>query len=518
MNEPSPRSETAASGISLDATETEQRKAFLEFGPQDVQLLVELHAHLADQASFFVHDFYAHLLGFEETRRLIPDDATLARLGKTQAAYFERLTAGDYDADYIRDRLRIGVVHQRVGLEPKWYIGAYNKYLALLLPKVWQVCGGDEAKSLATTRALLKVIFLDMGIAIDTYIHADKQAVHDKAAQLAALNQIAVAISSSLSLEELLSEIMESGMSLVGATAASVAFYNEETQHFDELHTRGLSEHFVKNMRFRRDGLATEAFRNGGHILSSDRPESRHKLSRLARAEGILSFVCLPLTSHARRQGVLCFYRQDRDDFLPEETGLLTTLSYLAAGALENARLHARMVTLAATDALTGLFNRRTFDERFRAEFLRSQRFDKPFALALMDIDHFKYVNDTYGHAAGDAVLQALAMILKKQTRDVDVVARYGGEEFTVILPESDEAKAQAIAERIRRAVANAPFRLPGGDAITVTISIGVACYPSCTADANQMLEGADEAMYQAKQTGRNRVCLFGGKPNAKTG
>jgi len=513
MNEPSPSLETAAPA--LDAKEAEQRKAFLELGPEDARLLVELHTHLADQASFFVHDFYAHLLAFEEIRRLIPDDATLARLGKTQAAYFDRLTAGEYDADYIQDRLRIGVAHQRVGLEPKWYIGAYNKYLALLLPKIWQAYPGDEARQLATARALLKVIFLDMGIAIDTYIHAGQQAISDKATQLAALNRIAVAISSSSGLEELLSRIMESGMSLVGAGAASVAFYNEETQHFDELHTRGLSEHFVKNMRFRRDGLATEAFRNGSHILSNDRHESRYKLSSLARAEGILSFVCLPLTSHSRRQGVLYFYRHDRDVFLPEEIGLLTTLSYLAAGALENARLHARMVTLAATDTLTGLSNRRTFDERFKAEFLRSQRFDKPFALALLDIDHFKYVNDTWGHAAGDAVLKALARILKKQTRDVDIVARYGGEEFTAILPESDEGKAQAIVERIRRAVATTPFRLPGGEAITVTVSIGVACYPSRAADANQMLEGADQAMYQAKQTGRNRVCLFGGKPNA---
>lgn len=511
MNDSTIRPESTKHSIILDANEAEQRKAFLELGAEDSRLLVELHTRLADQTSFFVHDFYAHLLAFEETRRLIPDEATLAKLSKTQAAYFSRLTAGEYDAEYIQDRLRIGTAHQRVELEPKWYIGAYNKYLALLLPKVWQFYQGDETKLLATTRALLKVIFLDMGIAIDTYIYANQQAIRDKAAQLDALNQIAVAISSSLGLENLLNKIMASGISLIGAKAASVAFFNEDTQKFDEWHTQGLSNSFIKNMHFRRNGLAEETFRGNGHIISNNRRESKHKLSKLARSEGVQSFICLPLSSHARRQGVLYFYREDRDDFLPEEISLLTTLSYLAAGALENARLHAKTVTLAATDALTGLSNRRTFDERFKAEFQRAQRFDKPFALLLLDIDHFKHINDTYGHVAGDEVLKSLAKILKKQTRDVDIVARYGGEEFTVILPESDGDKAQTIAERIRRTVSNTSFLMPGEEPITITVSIGVACYPCCAPDATQMVERADQAMYLAKQTGRNRVSLYHG-------
>jgi diguanylate cyclase (GGDEF)-like protein len=509
MNEPRPRSEGNAPDLPRDPSEVEQRKALLDFGARDIGLLRELHALLAGQAAFFVDDFYAHLLAFEETRQLIPDEATLSKLKKTQLSYFNRLTAGEYDADYLQDRLRIGVAHQRVGLAPRWYLGAYSKYLALLLPKIGEFHRGDEEKILATTSALLKVVFLDMGVAIDTYIDADQQAIRHKAAQLAALNQAAVAISSSLGLQELRDKILAWGTSLTGCQATAIVFHDEGSRGFDQAHTRGLSEHFVKSMRFRDDGLAAQAFRSHSPILSSDLSDSRHKLSGLAREEGIRSFICLPLASHARPLGVLYFYRKDNDSFLAEEIDLLTTFSYLAAGALENAQLHAKAVTLAATDTLTGLANRRTFDAHLKSEFHCAQRFSEPFALLLLDIDHFKRVNDTYGHQAGDEVLKSLARIFKKQLREVDIAARYGGEEFVAILPESDEAKAHAVAERIRQAVAERPFMLHGGNALPITISIGVACYPDCADSTEQIVEHADQAMYLAKQTGRNRVCLF---------
>ena len=113
-------------------------------------------------------EFYAHLLKFDETRRFIPDTESLERLKRTQAAYFESLTAGDYGPGYVLDRLRVGIVHQRIGLEPKWYIGAYSKYLSGLLPELWRLLHRDPQKFLDTYRALQKVVLLDMGLAIDT--------------------------------------------------------------------------------------------------------------------------------------------------------------------------------------------------------------------------------------------------------------------------------------------------------------------------------------------------------------
>ena len=127
-----------ARALGIDEGEVAHRKAFLEFGEADVRLLTELHARLQGTQRRFVDEFYAHLLKFDETRRFIPDAESLDRLKRTQATYFETLTAGDYGPKYILDRLRVGIVHQRIGLEPKWYIGAYSKYLSGLLPELWR--------------------------------------------------------------------------------------------------------------------------------------------------------------------------------------------------------------------------------------------------------------------------------------------------------------------------------------------------------------------------------------------
>ncbi len=493
----------------LDSDEVARRKAFLEFGEQDVALLTELHEQFAGDAGFFVDAFYAHLLSFEELGGLLRDEATLDRLKRAQTAYFSQLTAGDYGEEYIQNRLHVGAAHERVGLEPKWYIGAYCKYLALMLPRIAQIAKDRNSGRAETVLALLKIVFLDMGIAIDAYINAHQQALQRQSTQISALNQIAVAISSTLGWQELLDRIMRSGIALTGSKAACLAFYDEDRHCFGEWHTQGLSDHFVKNMSFRPRGLASKALASGRHILSNDHPETGHKLSELTRREGVLCFLCLPFVSHTHPLGVLYLYRDDRDTFLPEEIELLATFAHLAAIAAENTRLHTSTVKLAATDALTGLLNRRALDERLKIEQQRTQRYGKAFSLLLLDIDHFKKTNDSHGHVAGDAVLKAFAAILVQQTRDLDSVARYGGEEFVVVLPETAGGGAKVVAERIRKAVSSTPFALPDGHEIDITVSIGIACFPHSAGNIEAMLERADQALYLAKNTGRNRISLY---------
>lgn len=265
----------------------------------------------------------------------------------------------------------------------------------------------------------------------------------------------------------------------------------------------------MQNISFRSGGLADETFVSGTYVLSNDLPGTRHQLSKLARDEGIRSFICLPLTSHAGRLGVIYFYRGDRDTFLPDEIDLLKTFVHLAAVTLENARLYARVEQEARIDALTGLLNRRSFDRRLAEEHSRASRFNKPYALALLDIDHFKNINDMYGHPAGDAVLAQIGQLLAHQFREEDVAARYGGEEFTVILPEIGGSTARTVAESVRRAIAATPFVLPDGTEIGVTVSIGVSCYPSCATNGAAAVSTADQALYIAKEAGRNRVVLY---------
>jgi len=166
------------------------------------------------------------------------------------------------------------------------------------------------------------------------------------------------------------------------------------------------------------------------------------------------------------------------------------------------------------TDSLTGLKNRRFFDERLHEEFRRAQRYGDTLSLIMIDLDHFKDVNDRHGHPAGDQVLREAAALIRASIRDPDICSRYGGEEFAVILPKTHMSGALAVAERIWRELGAKEYLLPqaGGPAksVRVTASIGIAFYPSKDISSGEMLlKFSDQALYQAKRGGRNSICLY---------
>lgn len=181
----------------------------------------------------------------------------------------------------------------------------------------------------------------------------------------------------------------------------------------------------------------------------------------------------------------------------------------LRAQEVELRRLNKQLHDLARTDSLTGLANRREFDEAMAREVVRVTRHAMPLALLAMDLDHFKRVNDTYGHAAGDQVLREVAQILRSGTRVVDVVARLGGEELAVLMPHTVERDAAIVAERLREAIASHRFVLASGETIRCTASVGVAATTrELPLDGIALLHAADTALYAAKTDGRNRVKL----------
>ena len=167
------------------------------------------------------------------------------------------------------------------------------------------------------------------------------------------------------------------------------------------------------------------------------------------------------------------------------------------------------------TDALTGLKNRRFFDERLQEEFRRAQRYGDYLALIMIDLDHFKGVNDRFGHPAGDSVLRETASLIRASIRDPDICARYGGEEFAVILPKTHMTGALTVAERVWRELGGKDYAIPGGGdgvpaTVRVTASLGVAFYPSKDITTGELLlRFADEALYQAKRAGRNTICVY---------
>lgn len=162
---------------------------------------------------------------------------------------------------------------------------------------------------------------------------------------------------------------------------------------------------------------------------------------------------------------------------------------------------NAKLRVLSTTDGLTGVRNRAAFNDRLAEEFERARRYDHPLSLLLLDVDHFKSFNDTFGHPAGDGVLQEVVRLVAGAARGTDVVARYGGEEFAVVLPDTDFAGAMVLAERVRRAVANGDWVLR-----SVTVSIGVATLSADAADPAALVREADVALYDSKRNGRNRA------------
>jgi diguanylate cyclase (GGDEF)-like protein len=204
--------------------------------------------------------------------------------------------------------------------------------------------------------------------------------------------------------------------------------------------------------------------------------------------------------------GVVSIARAGRD-FDDAEYDLFAYLTGQAAVSIENVDLHEMVRIQAVTDELTGLYNLRHFHETLDGEIERSRRFGQPVGLMLLDIDNFKSVNDTYGHQQGDLVLIEVGRVLRALSRDIDEPARYGGEEMGVILPQTDVAGAELLAERMRAAVAGIEIdRLDGGGRLQVTASFGVASLPSNARDKDSLIAEADAALYRAKRSGKNRV------------
>ncbi len=215
--------------------------------------------------------------------------------------------------------------------------------------------------------------------------------------------------------------------------------------------------------------------------------------------------VAVALPSSNTVIGVLLLWDRDRDeDFTEDDLATLGTFTSQATVAVDNVLLHEEARRLSVTDGLTGLANYRGFTVTVGKEVERAVRFERPLALLMLDLDHFKLVNDVWGHPRGDAVLVELATRVRAQIRDVDTLARYGGEEFVVVLAETDRAGAVQAAERICAAVRRRPFGEDGEQPIDVTLSLGVAVFQDHGTSSTALLRRADEALYAAKRGGRD--------------
>jgi two-component system cell cycle response regulator len=262
------------------------------------------------------------------------------------------------------------------------------------------------------------------------------------------------------------------------------------------------------------------ALDSGRTVLTSgaadDQTAAAHPLHPSPRIAGPRSIAAIPFTVDRWRSGVMLLRTGRGERMLTREDVEFADIVVRAAvaairraQALETTRAdNRRLEALATTDPLTRILNRRALLDRLTAEVDRARRFDSSLCLLLLDVDHFKRINDTAGHLAGDRVLRQIGALLEDAARKVDVVARYGGEEFVAILPETSVDGATIFAERLRERIAAHDFDLGGDEPAHLTVSIGIASFPSLrVASTEDLFARADEALYRAKSGGRNQVC-----------
>lgn len=222
----------------------------------------------------------------------------------------------------------------------------------------------------------------------------------------------------------------------------------------------------------------------------------------------VLAYLGAPILSKGKALGFLNLDSSTPGYFTVDHAETLQIFANQVGTAIENARLYTEIQSLAVTDELTGVYNRRGFFELGQREVERARRFDRPLSALMLDIDHFKLFNDQYGYSTGDQVLVTVAQRCRDVIRDVDLLGRFGGEEFMLLLAEDTRATASQVAERLRQAIANQPFITSRGE-ITVTISLGVAQMSAESEDVHQLIDQAGSALQTAKTNGRNRVCVY---------
>jgi diguanylate cyclase (GGDEF)-like protein len=328
----------------------------------------------------------------------------------------------------------------------------------------------------------------------------------------ATLHGVSAALGETLDLRELLERMADLSAQILAYDACLIFLWEAETKQWVLRLARGYDKPPATGLPLQREGTLA------GWVVEHHRSLLQHELGKRASPPPLFghgdldrpvqSFLGIPLVLGESVMGAVYFLGKQPGLFADHHQHLLGIFCNQAAAALSNALLHQEMANMATQDGLTGLHNHRSFHERLAAECERVHRHPAPLSLLLLDLDHFKQINDTHGHPVGDAVLRRIAVTLRETIRAIDVAARYGGEEFALILPETDETGAEQIGERIRKEIAHSQFLL-GETVILVTVSIGIATFPRHGRTKEELLAHADQALYTAKQQGRNRVCLY---------
>ncbi|MCK9226126.1 MAG: diguanylate cyclase, partial [Candidatus Muirbacterium halophilum] len=326
-----------------------------------------------------------------------------------------------------------------------------------------------------------------------------------KMSDLKILYEISQTISAVLDYKELLSEIMDISINVLEAEKGSIMLFDDETEMLKIEASYGLPEDIIRDTLINPNrGIVGWVIRTGKPLLIYDTMKEAGFEKMKGRKAESGTLMSAPLKVKDKLIGVINISKSIPNTYNDSDRDLFEAIALQAAIAIDKAILY----RLAITDGLTKLYIHRYFQQRLDEELQRAKRYSKPLSFLMMDIDHFKIFNDTYGHQVGDRVLKIVARLVEKSVRDVDIPARYGGEEFSVILPELTTEEARVPAERIRKNIETYDFYVED-KIVPITVSLGVSTYPYHAEEKVDLIEAADNAMYYSKETGRNKYSVF---------
>jgi len=323
--------------------------------------------------------------------------------------------------------------------------------------------------------------------------------------ELALVNRLAGVITSSLNIQEVYDVFIAELREVVGVDFATIVLIEGDELYFSVLSTE-VGSAWQTGEKLSLEGTATKwVAERKKALVEPDLAQSRRfRTGEEYTKRGIRSIVYLPLLVKGEATGCLIIASRRPKAYSPGQVRLLERLASQIAAPVENSRLYAKAEQRARIDELTGLFNRRHFDERIKQEIDRHSRYSGMLSLILIDLDFFKDFNDKKGHLAGDKMLAKVGRLMKMSVRNVDMAFRYGGDEFAVLLPQATTDDAFVVAERIRGRVASEV----GSKQTGITVSLGLASWPSDGVTPDEMFNAADRALYYAKRTGGNRTSV----------
>lgn len=450
--------------IRLDHEEVVERFRFLDWSAEDAERLGAAAQHMAPAQQAFVDHLYRHLTNFSTPSALLRAPEVTARLKHSQVEYYQCLWGGPFDDTYVNGRLRIGVIHQQVGLELKWYLGSYRLYLDDMLKSVF-----GDSQNATLYSSLLKAVFFDMTLAIDTYSAAQHKALEDSEARFA--------------------------RALRGANDGIWDWHVDQ----DRLY---VSERWASMLDLNRDSIGESSASWFGRVHPDDLPDFRQAIDAHIKGQ-------TPSVHHEYR------IRQNNGGYiwvLVRGVAEVTTAGQLRMAGSQSdisARKDAeqRLNHAAHHDPLTGLANRMRLDEQMQKTFMKRRKGGAHEALLFIDLDRFKLINDSLGHNVGDRVLVEVAQRLRDALRPSDQLFRFGGDEFIVLLHElSCERDAEQISQRILDNL-HQPLHLDGR-VLVVSASIGIAPLHD-HGKALDVLQAADLALYRAKSAGKARFAHY---------